>query len=135
MGTTQEKDLLFTICSSQIARDNALLDRVKDKFEIKSERALGEFLEISTTTLADIRAYGKQVAAGGEVTVKERTLTAAQRLRAFDHVGYGWTRDAVMWLFPDAIREEFVHQDNERIKEAESKKASSARRPKPASST
>lgn len=130
MGKKQERDLLFTIDSSQIARDNALLDRVKEKFEIESERQLSKFLNISTTTLADIRAYGKQVAGGGEVTVKERTLTAAQRLRAFDHVGYGWTRDAVMWLFPDAISKEIVQKDNERIKEADSQTNAPARRQK-----
>ena len=132
MATTQTKDPLFTINTSQIERDNALLDGVKEKFEIQSERELGEFLGIGKTTLADVRAYGKQVKAGGAVTVKPRTLTAAQRLHAFDHIGYAWTRDAVMWLFPEALSRELEHEYNERIRESEAKKAGSGRRHRPA---
>lgn len=121
MSKKNEIDLLFTISTSEIARDNALLDRIKEKFGITSERELGVFLEINKSVLAEVRTYGKQVEAG-DVLTKPRLLTVPQRLRAFDHLGYAWTRDIVMLLVPEALRKDLVHSDNKRTKESDPEK-------------
>jgi hypothetical protein len=105
----KKKDPLFTMFdSTELERDLELLDRVKAKFDIKSERQLAEFLDINKTTLSEIRS---------ELNPKGRKLTALQRLRAFNHLGYAWARDALMAIFPDDWRDDLLKSDNERTKD------------------
>ncbi len=114
---TQQKDPLFTIFdSTELERDIALMDRVKDKFDIKSDKELALKIGAHHTVLSEIRSYAKEVAAGKQPDGKARALTALQRLRAFDHLGYAWARDALMAAFPASVRDELRKNDNERIK-------------------
>lgn len=114
---SQPKDPLFTIFGTpELERDIALMDRVKEKFDLKSDRELAEMIGAHKSVLSEIRSYAKGVASGTPPEGKARALTALQRLRAFDHLGYAWARDALMAAFPDAVREALVKSDNERTK-------------------
>ncbi|TXT28327.1 MAG: hypothetical protein FD131_3192 [Rhodocyclaceae bacterium] len=114
---TPQKDPLFTMFdSTELERDIALMDRVKEKFDMKSDRELSDMLGANKTVLSEIRSNAKAVANGVELGGKPRALTALQRLRAFDRLGYAWARDALMAAFPDSVREELVKSDNERTK-------------------
>ncbi len=112
---TATKDPLFTIFdSTELERDIALMDRVKEKFELKSDSGLARMIGAHKSVLSEIRSYAKSVANGNTPEGKARTLTALQRLRAFNHLGYAWARDALMAAFPEAVREELRKSDNER---------------------
>lgn len=114
---TLQKDPLFSMFdSTELERDIALMDRVKEKFDMKSDRELADMLVANKTVLSEIRSNAKAVANGFELVGKPRALTALQRLRAFDRLGYAWARDALMAAFPDSVREELVKSDNERTK-------------------
>lgn len=113
---TRGPDPLFTVFSTtQLERDIALLDRVKEKFAL-TDRLLGEMLGINKTVLSDIRRYAKALSKGGPVpgTLKPRMLTSLQRVRAFDRLGYAWARDALTLAFPDSVRDEMLKTDNAR---------------------
>ena len=102
--------------STELERDIVLMDRVKEKFNLKHDRELAEMLGANRTVLSEIRSYAKAVANGQEQDAKPRALTSLQRLRAFDRLGYAWARDALMMAFPNAVREELVKSDNDRTK-------------------
>ncbi|WP_126448207.1 hypothetical protein [Sulfuricystis multivorans] len=112
---TQTKDPLFTLFgSTELERDIALMDRVKEKFGLKSDSELARMIGVHKSVLSEIRSCAKNVANGNTPEGKARTLTALQRLRAFNHLGYAWARDALMAAFPEAVREELRKNDNER---------------------
>lgn len=118
---SSQKDPLFTVWdSTELERDLALMDRVKLKFGIKSDRELADWLGANKSVISEIRRYAKEQAKYklgqwvGEVKPPPRSLTALQRLRAFDRLGYAWARDALMTAFPDSVREDLLEIDNER---------------------
>lgn len=96
------KDPLFTVFdSTELERDLALMDRVKEKFNIGSEKELAEWLGVHKSILSEIRSFAKAVRerqADGRTS--PRSLTALQRLRASDRLGYAWARDALDDSFP-----------------------------------
>lgn len=110
------KDPLFTVFdSTELERDLALIDRVKEKFDLPSDKDVAEWLGVSKSILSEIRGYAKAVPSGQrEGRTPPRSLTALQRLRAFDRLGYAWARDALMTAFPDAVKEDLIMIDNER---------------------
>ena len=120
------KDPLFTVWdSTELERDLALMDRVKEKFNVTSDTELAKWLRVSKSVISEIRAYAKEVDAiklkRGKKAVSSlppppRSLTALQRLRAFDRLGYAWARDALMTAFPDNVRADLLEIDNERAK-------------------
>ena len=120
------KDPLFTVWdSTELERDLALMDRVKLKFNLPSDKELAKWLGVNKTIISGIRAYAKTVEQmqneSGATTVSDlppppRSLTSLQRLRAFDRLGYAWARDALMTAFPDSVREDLRKIDNERAK-------------------
>lgn len=115
-----KKDPLFTVFdSTELERDVALIDRVKEKFGVKNDKDICAYLHIHKSVLSEIRGqYAKEQAAKpGRADfgkAKPRLLTPWQRLVAFDHLGYAWARDAAMMLFPEDMREELLRRDNER---------------------
>ena len=115
-----KRDPLFTVFdTTDLERDVALMDRVKEKYGAKSDLRLAELIGANKTVLSEIRSYAKAVASGKAYEGKPRTLTAFQRLRGFDRLGYAWARDALLAAFPTAYREELLNSDNERIESRE----------------
>src|SRR5574338_121854 len=123
----QPRDPLFTVLgSTELERDIALVDRVKEKFGIKSEGALADFIGMNKSVLADVRSHAKAEAISRALAKekglepqpagKVRTLTALQRLRCFNHLGYAWAREALIAAFPEAVRAELLDCDNERTR-------------------
>ena len=110
------KDPLFTVFdSTELERDLALIDRVKDKFNLPSDKEVADWLWVHKSVISEIRSYAKAVATGkDEGRSPPRSLTAVQRLRAFDRLGYAWARDALMTAFPDAVKDDLIKIDNER---------------------
>lgn len=110
------KDPLFTVFdSTELERDLALIDRVKEKFDLPSDKDVAEWLGVAKSILSEIRGYAKAVPCDQwEGRTPPRSLTALQRLRAFDRLGYAWARDALMTAFPDAVKEDLIMIDNER---------------------
>lgn len=110
------KDPLFTVFdSTELERDLALLDRVREKFSLPSDSEVALWLGVSKSVLSEIRSYAKSVEQNGEDgRSPPRSLTALQRLRAFDRLGYAWARDALMTAFPDAVKDDLLKIDNER---------------------
>lgn len=111
-------DPLFTVWNStELQRDLALMDRVKEKFSIGSDRELAEWLGVNKGVISEIRRYSKMVDQGeSDGTEPPRSLTALQRLRAFDRLGYAWARDALMTAFPDMVKNDLLKIDNERAR-------------------
>ncbi len=111
-----KKDPLFTVFdSTELERDIALIDRVKDKFGIKNDKDVCAYLHIHRSVLSEIRShYAKELAEEKDFGKGKRTLTPWQRLIAFDHLGYAWARDAAMMLFPEDMRDELLRRDNAR---------------------
>lgn len=109
------KDPLFTVFNStELERDLALIERVKLKFNIFDKEVAG-WLGVSKSVISEIRSYGKAVERREADGLKPpRSLTALQRLRAFDRLGYAWARDALMTAFPDEVKEDLIKIDNER---------------------
>ena len=113
---SDDLDPLFTVFgTTELERDIALMDRVKEKFAAQTDLALAELIGANKTVLSEIRSYAKAVANGQSYEGKQRTLTAFQRLRCFDKLGYAWARDALLAAFPTAYRELLLKSDNERI--------------------
>ena len=112
------KDPLFTVFDpTELERDLALMDRVKEKFNIGSEKELAEWLGVHKSILSEIRSFAKAVRERqADGRTPPRSLTALQRLRAFDRLGYAWARDALMTAFPDAVKDDLIKIDNERSK-------------------
>ena len=111
-----KRDPLFTVFdTTELERDIALMDRVKEKYGAKSDLRLAKLIGANKTVLSEIRSYAKAVANGQSYEGKQRTLTAFQRLRCFDKLGYAWARDALLAAFPTAYRELLLKSDNERI--------------------
>ena len=111
-----KRDPLFTVFdTTDLERDVALMDRVKEKYGAKSDLRLAELIGANKTVLSEIRSYAKAVASGKTYEGKPRMLTGFQRLRCFDRLGYAWARDALLAAFPTAYREELLKSDNERI--------------------
>lgn len=110
------KDPLFTVFdSTELERDLALIDRVKEKFTLPSDKEVADWLGVHKSVISEIRSYAKAVAnSKGEGRTPPRSLTALQRLRAFDRLGYAWARDALMTAFPDAVKDDLLKIDNER---------------------
>lgn len=112
------KDPLFTLFSTtELERDVALLDRVKEKFKLKSDAKLALMIGANKAVLCELRSQAKAAAAGEAITGKVRQLTVPQRLRAFDKLGYAWARDAFMFAVPEAIRQPLLDRDNDRATE------------------
>ncbi len=115
-----KRDPLFTVFdTTDLERDIALMDRVKEKYGAKSDLRLAKLIGANKTVLSEIRSYAKAVATGKPYDGKPRTLTGFQRLRGFDRLGYAWARDALLAAFPTAYREELLNSDNERIESRE----------------
>ena len=111
-----KRDPLFTVFdTTDLERDVALMDRVKEKYGAKSDLRLAELIGANKTVLSEIRSYAKAVASGKTYEGKPRMLTGFQRLRCFDRLGYAWARDALLAAFPTAYREELLKSDNQRI--------------------
>ena len=111
-----KRDPLFTVFdTTDLERDVALMDRVKEKYGAKSDLRLAELIGANKTVLSEIRSYAKAVASGQPYEGRPRTLTGFQRLRGFDRLGYAWARDALLAAFPTAYRDELLKSDNERI--------------------
>lgn len=110
------KDPLFTVFdSTELERDLALIDRVREKFTLPSDKDVADWLGVSKSVISEIRSYAKSVEQGKvEGQTPPRSLTALQRLRAFDRLGYAWARDALMTAFPDAVKDDLLKIDNER---------------------
>ena len=114
------RDPLFTVFeTTELERDIALMDRVKEKYGAKSDLRLAKLIGANKTVLSEIRSYAKAVASGKAYEGKPRMLTGFQRLRCFDRLGYAWARDALLAAFPTAYREELLKSDNERIESRE----------------
>ena len=110
------KDPLFTVFdSTELERDLALIDRVKEKFNLPSDKDVADWLGVHKSVISEIRTYAKSL---DNITddrrAPPRSLTALQRLRAFDRLGYAWARDALMTAFPDAVKDDLLKIDNER---------------------
>ena len=110
------KDPLFTVFdSTELERDLALIDRVREKFTLPSDKEVADWLGVSKSVISEIRSYAKSVVQSREEgRGPPRSLTALQRLRAFDRLGYAWARDALMTAFPDAVKDDLIKIDNER---------------------
>ena len=110
------KDPLFTVFdSTELERDLALIDRVKEKFNLPSDKDVADWLGVHKSVISEIRSYAKAVEQSKEDgRTPPRSLTALQRLRAFDRQGYAWARDALMTAFPDAVKDDLLKIDNER---------------------
>ena len=112
-----EKDPLFTVFgTTELERDIALMDRVKEKFGMKQDRDLAELLGVNKSILSEIRSYAKSVATGNAPEGKHRCLTPLQRLKAFNHLGYAWARDALIAIFPENLQNDLLKIDNERTR-------------------
>ena len=111
-----KRDPLFTVFeTTELERDIALMDRVKEKLAITSDAKLAVYIGANKSVLSEIRSYAKAVASGQPYEGRPRTLTGFQRLRGFDRLGYAWARDALLAAFPTAYRDELLKSDNERI--------------------
>ena len=110
-----DHDLLFSMFdSTELERDIALIDRLKDKFGCKSDKEVALMLKMDHTVLSAVRRSARQVEKEGKPGAKARTLTPVQRLRGFDRLGYAWARQTLFVIFPDEVAHELVQKDNER---------------------
>lgn len=85
--------------------DCELLDALKEQFDLTLDYELCEFLDMSRTQISQVRTK-----------LNPRSLTIAQRIVAYDHLGYAWARQAMLDLFPDPIKEKLRAADIDRTK-------------------
>lgn len=105
--------ILFTITTSELERDVALLDELRIELKL-SDAKIAMVIGANKTVLSELRSQAKAVTNGEQVAGKLRSLTVSQRLRAFDKLGYAWARQAFMLAVPTATRDKLLAIDNER---------------------
>lgn len=81
--------------------DSELLDKVKERFGIKDDKGLGEWIGLQRSSISEIRKG-------------HRNLPLKQKVECYDHLGYAWARDAILEMFPGETQETLRKKDNER---------------------
>ena len=85
--------------------DVELLDALKKHFDLANDYQLCKWLDMSRSQISAIRAK-----------TNPRALTSAQRIMAYDHLGYAWAREAMLALFPPALKDKLRTLDIEKTK-------------------
>lgn len=85
--------------------DVELLNSLKKHFDMANDYQLCDLLGMSRSQISAVRAKSNP-----------RPLTSAQRVMAYDHLGYAWAREAMLALFPTGLKIKLRTLDIEKTK-------------------
>jgi hypothetical protein len=92
-----------TDSSENLQRQAELLDSLRRRLDLNSDKALAEVLALKAPFVSDIRT-GK------------RALPNVVKLKILDKLGYLWARDALLALTPKGFSQKLKDADNSRLK-------------------